>query len=466
MSATSSTRMPSGIRPGSAGTSAWVKPSLGLRQPALDARDPADLAREADLPDRHQVLGQRCVARGTGQGECHRQVGGGLGELHPAHRRGVDVPFSQGADPAALLQHRQHHRHPGRLQPRGGSPRGGDLAVDGERLYLGDQGAAAFQRHRQTGAGHRFGAAGEEQAAGVGQARDALVVQLEAADLVRRPVAVLHPSYEPQPRVAVALEAQDDVHEVLQQTRARDGAVLGDVADQERGHAAVLGGADQGAGHLPDLGDAAGGAVDLRGGDRLHGVQDQQGGFHLVQMAQHRGQVGLRRQVQVVADRPDAVGAQAYLARRLLARDIQRAVVVARRLGGHVQQQRGLPDAGLAREEHDRARYQTAAEHAVQLRNAGLARGGLPAVDLADGQRGHRYPSGGGGPHRGRAGLLDRAPGVALRAAAEPLGRLPAALGAAIGGAVLRGRLTGSHDGHRNRRHRHRGVGPFSARCR
>src|SRR5581483_10685835 len=46
---------------------------------------------------------------------------------------------------------------------------------------------------------------------------------------------------------------------------------------------------------------------------------------------------------------------------------------------------------------------------------------------------------------RGRAVLLDGAPGLALGAAAEPLGRLPAALGAAVGRAVLGGPGTGSH---------------------
>ena len=36
-----------------------------LGEPALDARDPSDLAREAHLADRDQVLGQRGVARGA-----------------------------------------------------------------------------------------------------------------------------------------------------------------------------------------------------------------------------------------------------------------------------------------------------------------------------------------------------------------------------------------------------------------
>lgn len=94
-------------------------------------------------------------------------------------------------------------------------------------------------------------------------------------------------------------------------------------------------------------------------------------------MAEHRRQVGLRREVEVVVDRPDPVGPQPDLARGLLGGHIERAVVVARRLGRHVQQQRRLADPRLARQQHDRARHQPAAEHPVQLTDAGRPGGGL-----------------------------------------------------------------------------------------
>src|SRR5690606_1402849 len=76
---------------------------------------------------------------------------------------------------------------------------------------------------------------------------------------------------------------------------------------------------------------------------------------------------------------------------------------------------------------------------------AGGPGGGLTAVDLADGQGGGGDPAGRRRTDRGRAVLLDRPPGLALGAAAEPLGRLPAAFRAAEGRAVLGGLRTGSH---------------------
>src|SRR5690606_33239788 len=151
---------------------------VGLGEPALHARDASDLAREAHLADRDEVLRQRGVAGRRRQRQGHGQVGRGFREFHPTDRRGVNVPFAQGADAAALFQHREHHRDARGLQAGGGAPGGGGLRVDGERLDLRDQGAAALQGDGQAGAGDRFVTTGQEKSAGVREARDALVVQL------------------------------------------------------------------------------------------------------------------------------------------------------------------------------------------------------------------------------------------------------------------------------------------------
>ena len=100
--------------------------------------------------------------------------------------------------------------------------------------------------------------------------------EVEAADLVDRAEAVLHRADHPEPGVAVALEVEHHVDEVLEHPRAGDRAVLGDVADHDRGDVAGLGHPDQRGRDLLDLGDAAGHAVDVGGADGLHGVDDQQ----------------------------------------------------------------------------------------------------------------------------------------------------------------------------------------------
>ena len=116
----------------------------------------------------------------------------------------------------------------------------------------------------------------DEQAGRVGDRGDAVGAEVEAADLVDRAEAVLHRPHHPEPRVAVALEVQHHVDEVLEHARAGDRAVLGDVADEHGGDVAGLGHPDQRGGDLLDLGDAAGDALDARGADGLDRVDDQQ----------------------------------------------------------------------------------------------------------------------------------------------------------------------------------------------
>ena len=96
----------------------------------------------------------------------------------------------------------------------------------------------------------------------------------------------------------------------------------------------------------------------------------------------------------------------------------------------HVEQQGGLADARLAGEQHHAAGHEAAAEHPVELADAGGDRAGGLGADRGDRPGGLAGCAGRHMAHRaqGRAGrgLHDRAPLAALRAAADPLGRLDA----------------------------------------
>ena len=82
---------------------------------------------------------------------------------------------------------------------------------------------------------------GQEHAAGVGHALEALLRHLEQAELLGGPEAVLHHPQQAQGVVAVALERQDGVDHVLEHAGPGQRAVLGDVAHQHDGAAAALG---------------------------------------------------------------------------------------------------------------------------------------------------------------------------------------------------------------------------------
>ncbi len=129
---------------------------------------------------------------------------------------------------------------------------------------------------------------GDEQAAGVGKPGQPGFAEFEAADLVGGAEPVLQRPDHPQLGVPVPLEVQNDVHQVLQGTRARDGAVLGDMPHQHRAQRPLLGHRHERGGDLADLSHPAGGALDARRDDRLHRVDDEQHRLDLVHLGQHR----------------------------------------------------------------------------------------------------------------------------------------------------------------------------------
>ena len=159
MSATSTTCMPSGVGPpprDPPGTTACAEAEPGgLGEPAGDAGDRADLAGQAHLADRDGAAGQRPVGDGAGHGQGHRQVGGRLGQAHPADGRDVGVA------PAAPARRRGGRGRRGSSRPGSASRplvvrRGrGDDARRQQRLHLGDQGPAALEGDRDAGARDR-----------------------------------------------------------------------------------------------------------------------------------------------------------------------------------------------------------------------------------------------------------------------------------------------------------------------
>ena len=109
------------------------------------------------------------------------------------------------------------------------------------------------------------------------------------------------------------------------------------MTDQQDRDAPGLGKLDQGGGHLADLGDVAGRALDVTTGDGLDGVDDDQIGPNLVDVTQHRGQVGLSCQEEVSGHRFDALGPHPDLRSRFFATDIQDGLFLPGGSGGDIQ---------------------------------------------------------------------------------------------------------------------------------
>ena len=195
----------------------------------------ADLAAEADLAAHGHAAG-RATSRaarprpGPGRGRRRARPPG----PHPRPALSTSRPEHLHVGP--LLEHGEHQsqaatvdalrRPAGRCRPSPATPgpAARPAAADGRR-------ARGRRPSRPPRAGGRPGSSPLAS----GTADQAALAHLEQAELVGGAVAVLHRPQQAQGVVAVALEAEHGVDEVLELAGPGEGAVLGDVADQHDG---------------------------------------------------------------------------------------------------------------------------------------------------------------------------------------------------------------------------------------
>jgi hypothetical protein len=173
--------------------------------------------------------------------------------------------------------------------------------------------------------------------------------------------------------------------------------------------------------------------LELLGIDGLDGVDHRHLGLLRLEGAEDGFQADFREQGDVGVQ-AQAVAAQGDLGGGFLAADVQGPGAGADLRQG-LQQQGGLADARVAPQQHHAAAHQAAAQHPVELGQAG---GQARRLDRLHGGQPHHLAAGGQGLETPGLGLLDRfgqgVPGQAVGTLALPFAGLAAALGADVEG--------------------------------
>ena len=120
-----------------------------------------------------------------------------------------------------------------------------------------EQRARALYHGHDHAAGGVLGALLQEHRGRVGDLMQPITAHLKDADLIGRPIPVLHRAQHARAHPLLALKIQHRVDHVLQHLGASDGAVLGDVADEHQRHAHALAELDEHARDLAQLRHAA-----------------------------------------------------------------------------------------------------------------------------------------------------------------------------------------------------------------
>ena len=171
--------------------------------------------------------------------------------------------------------------------------------------------------------------------------------------------------------VALALEVQHGVDEMLEHARPGEGAFLGDVTDEEGRDAPALGQGHQPSSALAHLRDATRRRFEIGQEHRLDRVDDQRAGLHVVEMRLHDRQIVLRPEQEPVGRDAEPVSAHLHLHRGLLGGDVQDRRGSLRQRPGRLEKQRALAHARVAADQHQRAAHHAAAQHPVELADPG-----------------------------------------------------------------------------------------------
>ncbi len=168
--------------------------------------------------------------------------------------------------------------------------------------------------------------------------------------------------------VPVAFEVEHRIDDVFEHARPGDGSRLRHVPDEERGHVHAFGEVHQRRGALAHLADRPRRALDIRTKDRLDRIDDEHVGLGLLRGGDDLFDVGFGEEQERLGRDAEALGAELDLPQRLLAGDVEHAAI--RQVLAQFGHQRALADAGVARDERQRAVHNTAAHDAVELGHA------------------------------------------------------------------------------------------------
>ncbi len=248
-------------------------------------------------------------------------------------------------------------------------------------------------QHSTADPGALAGRSARNSCDGFGTALQARAGHLEHAQLADRAEPVLHRADDTVRVVLLALEIQHRVDDVLERLGSGEVAVLGDVADEERRDVLSLGGKQQLRRRLAHLPDAAGRRLELEREHRLDRVDDHERRPEPGDLFEDPLEAGLGEDVERRALDAEALAARLDLVLGFFARAVEHRPDGLREVRRRLQQQRRLADARLAADQHERSRHDAAAEHAIELADAGRQPLGDDGVDVGVELRPARPPA-------------------------------------------------------------------------
>ena len=164
----------------------------------------------------------------------------------------------------------------------------------------------------------------DEHLGGVGYLPEAGSRHFKDGELTGGAKAVLDAAEHAVRTAVFPFKLQHHIHNMFQNLGARDGAFLGNMADEDDRNATGFSKAEELRRHLFDLAHAAGSGFHVLAVHGLDGVHDHEVGSHFLGFGQDGAHIGLAEDEAVVAGAAQAVGPHFHLLDGLFSGDVQR----------------------------------------------------------------------------------------------------------------------------------------------
>ena len=182
--------------------------------------------------------------------------------------------FQIESEPGAFFEYGEKHVHPSYVEACGGTLWGAIGGCAHQCLGLDENGTLPLKGGGDGDATHFFVALRQQELTGVGDLTQARGVHLKDAKLRSGTESVFDGAQDSETIMTVTFELQYRVDDMLQNLRASDATVFGDMADEEYRYLVGLGDLVHLRSGLPDLRDSACNSVDIRRCQGLDRVDD------------------------------------------------------------------------------------------------------------------------------------------------------------------------------------------------
>ena len=301
--------------------------TLSLVQALFQIGHTAHFPAQTYLTNGDKLIADRAVQQRGDHAQADCKVAGGIPQCNAAHDIDIDIQIAKEV-PCPLFQHGDQKVHAVIVVSAAGATGCRKIRLGGKCLYLAQDGTTALHGTGHTVAGNPQRTSFQQHLGWVFNLGKSCAGHIEHSQLIGGAIAVFGCPQNAVRQHLVALKVEHRIHDMFHDLGACNCAVLVHMTHDKHGNLLLFGYRQQPGGTLLHLTDRAGRGRDIHAAHGLDGVNDHKVRLFFFDQTADLIHVIFRRQKDVILRYLQPRCTQLDLPDRLLAGDIQYAVLV------------------------------------------------------------------------------------------------------------------------------------------